>query len=116
MEEQTNLVCVFFCRCINLQGGIRIRGHISKPKESLGHERISTIVFFKLSKGLVLEQTREKEIQRFEVGLVGFPFCLVSALAVVGPHISLPIYIYKIYTPGMGPRKEYLGLAGDQNW
>lgn len=84
----------FFCRCINLQGGTRIRGQISRPKESLGHERISTIVVFKLSKGLGLEQTREKEIQRFEVGLVGFPFCLVSALAVVGPHISLPIYIY----------------------
>lgn len=77
-----------------MQGGTRIRGQISRPKESLGHERISTIVVFKLSKGLGLEQTREKEIQRFEVGLVGFPFCLVSALAVVGPHISLPIYIY----------------------
>jgi hypothetical protein len=63
-------------------------------KKSLGYERISTIVFLKLSKGLVLEQTREKEIQRFEVGLVGFLFCLVSALAVVDPHISLPIYIY----------------------
>jgi hypothetical protein len=77
-----------------LQGGTQIRGQISKPKESLGHERISTIVFLKLSKGLGLEQTREKEIQRFEVGLVGFPFCLVSALAVVGPHIYISTYIY----------------------
>jgi len=101
-----------------LQGGTQIRGQISKPKESLGHERISTIVFFKTFKRVGTgtdKRERDSEIR----GRVGW-FSLLSCSchgSSRSSYISTYIYIYKIYTPGMGPRKEYLlGLAGDQNW